>query len=73
VPKGGFRTWVSLKESIFYFLIAYILLHWGWLQGKTVEVGRAHFETEKSRFTILDAPVSDSYLQSLKNSLPFSL
>eukprot|EP00897_Mesotaenium_endlicherianum_P002531 jgi/Mesen1/2305/ME000155S01402 len=28
------------------------------MQGKTVEVGRAHFETEKKRYTILDAPVS---------------
>lgn len=27
-------------------------------QGKTVEVGRAHFETESTRFTILDAPVA---------------
>jgi peptide chain release factor subunit 3 len=42
-------------------------------KGKTVEVGRAHFETEKSRFTILDAPVSDSYIQSLRNSWWFSL
>jgi peptide chain release factor subunit 3 len=42
-------------------------------KGKTVEVGRAHFETEKSRFTILDAPVSDSYLQSYKHSWWFSL
>lgn len=30
------------------------------VQGKTVEVGRAHFETENTRFTILDAPVSFS-------------
>jgi len=27
------------------------------VKGKTVEVGRAHFETEHTRFTILDAPV----------------
>jgi len=26
------------------------------LKGKTVEVGRAHFQTEKRRYTILDAP-----------------
>jgi translation elongation factor EF-1alpha len=32
----------------------------GRMQGKTVEVGRTHFETEKTRFTILDAPVSMS-------------
>ncbi|KAF7143819.1 hypothetical protein RHSIM_Rhsim05G0101100 [Rhododendron simsii] len=28
------------------------------VKGKTVEVGRAHFETETTRFTILDAPVT---------------
>ncbi|XP_028118442.1 uncharacterized protein LOC114315992 isoform X2 [Camellia sinensis] len=27
------------------------------VKGKTVEVGRAHFETKTSRFIILDAPV----------------
>ncbi|KAJ6422307.1 hypothetical protein OIU84_027292 [Salix udensis] len=27
------------------------------VKGKTVEVGRAYFETETTRFTILDAPV----------------
>ncbi|KAG5618900.1 hypothetical protein H5410_018724 [Solanum commersonii] len=27
-------------------------------KGKTVEVGRAHFETETTRFTILDAPIN---------------
>ncbi|KAJ0106710.1 hypothetical protein Patl1_19713 [Pistacia atlantica] len=27
------------------------------VKGKTVEVGRAHFETETTRFTILDAPL----------------
>jgi peptide chain release factor subunit 3 len=25
-------------------------------KGKTVEVGRAHFETPTNRYTILDAP-----------------
>jgi peptide chain release factor subunit 3 len=25
-------------------------------KGKTVEVGRAHFETPKKRYTVLDAP-----------------
>jgi hypothetical protein len=41
--------------SVFRLMIVlYIFLY---VQGKTVEVGRAHFETEHTRFTILDAPV----------------
>jgi peptide chain release factor subunit 3 len=31
-------------------------------KGKTVEVGRAHFETEARRFTILDAPGHKNYV-----------
>ncbi|KAL6963102.1 hypothetical protein U1Q18_038071 [Sarracenia purpurea var. burkii] len=34
-------------------------------KGKTVEVGRAHFETETSRFTILDAPGHKSYVPNM--------
>ncbi|KAH9293822.1 hypothetical protein KI387_040974, partial [Taxus chinensis] len=34
-------------------------------KGKTVEVGRAHFETEKSRFTILDAPGHKTYVPNM--------
>ncbi|MED6124319.1 hypothetical protein PIB30_057869, partial [Stylosanthes scabra] len=34
-------------------------------QGKTVEVGRAHFETETTRFTILDAPGHKSYVPNM--------
>ena len=33
------------------------------VQGKTVEVGRAYFETESTRFTILDAPVFLFHIQ----------
>lgn len=34
-------------------------------KGKTVEVGRAHFETESKRFTILDAPGHKSYVPNM--------
>ncbi|KAK1625965.1 hypothetical protein QYE76_000280 [Lolium multiflorum] len=35
------------------------------LKGKTVEVGRAHFETENTRFTILDAPGHKCYIPNM--------
>ncbi|MED6199879.1 Eukaryotic peptide chain release factor GTP-binding subunit ERF3A, partial [Stylosanthes scabra] len=35
------------------------------IKGKTVEVGRAHFETETTRFTILDAPGHKSYVRNM--------
>lgn len=34
-------------------------------KGKTVEVGRAHFETTNKRFTILDAPGHKSYVPNM--------
>ncbi|KAL7275071.1 translation termination factor GTPase eRF3 [Rhizina undulata] len=34
-------------------------------KGKTVEVGRAFFETEKRRYTILDAPGHKTYVPSM--------
>ena len=34
-------------------------------KGKTVEVGRAYFETEKRRYTILDAPGHKTYVPSM--------
>ncbi|XP_059453395.1 uncharacterized protein LOC132183941 isoform X2 [Corylus avellana] len=35
------------------------------IKGKTVEVGRGHFETETTRFTILDAPGHKSYVPNM--------
>merc|ERR1712025_213815 len=34
-------------------------------KGKTVEVGRAYFETEKKHFTILDAPCHKSFVPNM--------
>lgn len=34
-------------------------------QGKTVEVGRAYFETDDRRYTILDAPGHKTYVPSM--------
>ena len=34
-------------------------------KGKTVEVGRAHFETDKKRYTILDAPGHKNYVPNM--------
>lgn len=41
-----------------FFSVIYEVSCVNLLQGITVEVGRAQFETETTRFTILDAPVN---------------
>jgi hypothetical protein len=42
-------------------MVVYLCALFNLLQGKTVEVGRAHFETKTTRFTILDAPVTSLF------------
>ena len=34
-------------------------------KGKTVEVGRAHFATDKRRYTVLDAPGHKNYVPNM--------
>lgn len=34
-------------------------------KGKTIEVGRAHFETASKRITILDAPGHEKYVPNM--------
>lgn len=53
---------MTKKEFMFPSCFSNFLPFCSDIQGKTVEVGRAHFETENTRFTILDAPVSFSVL-----------
>lgn len=36
-------------------------------KGKTIEVGRIHFSTEKKRITLLDAPGHDKYIPNMIN------
>lgn len=56
----------SDKKHASWFL-AYIMdaLEEERAKGKTVEVGRAHFNTDKKRYTILDAPGHKNYVPNM--------
>ncbi|PKA49968.1 Elongation factor 1-alpha C [Apostasia shenzhenica] len=59
------RTKTEKADSYVFSLLLTLSNMLAGYQGKTVEVGRAHFETENTRFTILDAPGHKSYVPNM--------
>lgn len=70
------NTVALLSQVVFlmYLFIETIFRYLSWAldtnqeerdKGKTVEVGRAYFETDKKHFTILDAPGHKSFVPNM--------
>jgi translation elongation factor EF-1alpha len=62
LPHSSRRSPRSLSPFLAPLLILCLCVR---TQGKTVEVGRAAFETEKKRYTILDAPGHKAYVPNM--------
>lgn len=62
------RAKVCSNDIVSYYVVGrltYFAYFCTLIQGKTVECGRAYFETDKRRYTILDAPGHKNYVPSM--------
>lgn len=69
-----FSYLILVKINIKQYFVIFFCRYLSWAldtnqeerdKGKTVEVGRAYFETEKKHFTILDAPGHKSFVPNM--------